>query len=256
MVRFLFCLLIFILQFQASYAHRLHSVDGLSQVHEYHMLERFDEALALVDHYLGQDLTPYQKGWALLLKGNILTRTQHAKEALELYDEVLMHYVSYDTSGILLPSALYEKSKAMSKAGNQLEAIETLNKAIDLTSQIEYPDFNKEFRMQQMSIREGRYLFQSGRPLEAIESFKASINNLESHLAKTDSEYIKHRIRCELSVAFKEQIDVYDYLGKEQEALDSCKVALEYAMQENPNSPDHPWIKMLNQRISRLEGSL
>lgn len=234
---------------------RLHLVTGLDQVSALHSLEKFEEALTSVDQFLSQNLTDYERSWALLKKGTILTRLKRPDEALTIYDEIEKSYVPSDQTGVLKSSVLYERSKALSKVGKQDLAINALVEAIELAKQARYGSFDKEFRVQQMSIRMGRYLLLAGKPSEALMAFKVTISNLEALLQRKNSLRMQKLICCELSVAYREMIEVFVRQGNIPTAIEACKIALEYAEKENPNFPEHPWIKQLKEHLARLQSS-
>jgi tetratricopeptide (TPR) repeat protein len=232
---------------------RLHSVTGLDQVNVLHFLEKFEEALTLVDQFLSQNLTDYERGWALLKKGTILTRLERPNEALEIYEEIEKTYAPSDQIGMLMSSVHYERSKALSKIGKQDRAIDALFEAIELTKQARYGSFDKEFRVEQMSIRMGRYLLLAGRPDDALNAFKTTIGHLEALLQRKNSRSMERLMHCELSVAYKEMVEVYVHQGEMTSAIDTCKKALEYAEKEKSNFPEHPWILQIKDRLANLQ---
>lgn len=231
---------------------KLYDVPSLNSVETNHALEQFDEALILVDKLLTCPLNDYERGWVLWKKGSILNRLKQTSEALQVFDEIIASYVSLDTSGELLSSAFYEKSKTLSLMAKYQEAIDIVKIAIELTKQACFISFNKEFRVEQISIRLGRFLFLNGNVDEALQQLQNTIANLESLETKENSPSLQKNIFCELSVAYRDLIDIFIALNQYNAAILSCKIALSYAIKSHPENIEHPWILQIQQRLDKL----
>lgn len=237
-----------------SEIQRLHSVTALDEANVCHDLEQFDIALALVDEVLSHDLNAYERSWALLDKGRILTRMGRAEESLAIYAELLPIAASVDPSQVLLSSIFYEQSKALSKVGDHEASIRVVSLGIEIAKQAEFISFSREFRVEQMSIRLGRYLFLAGDAEEGHVSLENTIGKLKQLLDKEDNIFLVKSIHCEISVAYRELVIIWVALGNTERAIECCEQAIHHGeLCIGNNMPDHPWLQQLQERLRGLQ---
>lgn len=198
---------------------RLHTVYEIDNVVKLRREGKYDEALDEVSQFVEKETDLYKKGWALLEKGLLLELKGKVQEAIKTQDVIIQQESDLnaraDKSGILLHSSLYEKSKALSKNGENEKAIETLDEAVSQIANITFHNFDPEFRAEQVSIRKGRYLRLQNHLHDSENHLLKIIDNLKKMIAPDTSDEKKRLVYVEISVAYTEL--KYTYLELEKQ---------------------------------------
>lgn len=220
---------------------------------------------------------PRMLGWIYMERGLALATKKNLPEAIEAYSNSLK-YAQADDTNIIEYCALYERSQCLNELGQRKEAIQEIEKSIELAEKHQVK--RRDERLSQMYNRLARFLIDDNQLDKALENLHYGISSLvhvEIAVAKQlIAEIHLKQHKAEIAIVYaKQALQIYQKLYPESLKVAAAQVfCAQIALENNLNEKDeaagwyssakaiffakkynHPIIKEIDSVLSRIPQS-